>query len=569
MVHVRLIGPPRIDVPTGEPPEVRGQKSWAVLARLLLADRPLTRRELSAELFPDTVDPLGSLRWCLAGLRKALGSSELFTGDPVRVDLPPAVTVDVHDLREGVFDVRAAGELLEGVDPRCGPEFATWLLVARQQVGSRIAALLRDEVITALSREESDRAVELAELSARRSPFDEGAHVLLVKSLVMAGHPDAALAHVVEVEETFRAELGVDPSAALRSAARAHVADPPPGVSAGTIASTLLTSGRAALSAGAIDAGLDCLRRAGAQAEAAGDDALLGQCLHELGSALVHAVRGFDDEGSVLLEQAVHLARSAGDQQTAVSALREHGYADALAGRRPEAQRRLDLAHDLAGEDAALLAGVDAVSGFNLSDWGRHDDGIARYREGIEAARRSGDRRREAWALGLGGWALLAAGRSPEAVEWLHGCLTLVRDLRWISFEPWPVAVLAEVGLAADRTELERCFAMSCQLDDPCWEGASSRVLALHHARLGEHERSLHWITEARTRCVRKSDTWAGMRGVILLTEAEIRAAADDQAGAEAAGRELVALAAGAHLDGLLHQGLAVLSTPAPDHGRP
>ena len=569
MAHVRLIGPPTIELPTGERPDVRGQKSWALLARLLLADRPLTRRELSAELFPDTVDPLGSLRWCLAGLRKALGSSELFTGDPVRADLPSSITVDVHELRDGVFDAKAVGELLEGVDPRCGPELSTWLLVAREQVASRVGALLRDEIITALSRDEGDRAIELAELSARRSPFDEGAHVLLVKSLVTAGHPDAALAHVVEVEETFRAELGVDPSPALRSAARAHVADPPPGVSAGTIAATLLTSGRAALSAGAIDAGLDCLRRAGAQAEAAGDDALFGQCLHELGSALVHAVRGFDDEGCVLLEQAVHLARSAGDRHTAVSALRERGYADALAGRRPEAQRRLDLAHELAGEDARLLAGVHAVSGFNLSDWGRHDDGIARYRAGIESARHAGDRRRETWALGLGGWAMLAAGRTAEAVGWLQECLTLVRDLRWVSFEPWPVAVLAEADLVAARTgasssDLERCFALSCQLDDPCWEGASSRVLALHHARLGAHEQSLRWITEARTRCVRKSDTWAGMRGVILLTEAEIRAAAGDGAGAEAAGRQLVALAAGAHLDGLLPRGLAILGASAP-----
>jgi hypothetical protein len=155
----------------------------------------------------------------------------------------------------------------------------------------------------------------------------------------------------------------------------------------------------------------------------------------------------------------------------------------------------------------------------------------------------------------------------------LDTCLTLVHDLRWVSFEPWPVAVLAEVGLAGDRTsvspsELERCFAMSCQLDDPCWEGASGRVLALHHARIGEHERSLRWIMEARTRCVRKSDTWAAMRGVILLTEAEIRSAAGDEAGAEAAGRELVALAAGAHLDGLLPRGLAIL-TASPPHRDP
>jgi tetratricopeptide (TPR) repeat protein len=371
---------------------------------------------------------------------------------------------------------------------------------------------------------------------------------------------------VTEVERSFRAELGEEPSPALRSAARAHLADPPPGVSPAAVAMTLLESGRAALSAGACDAGLDCLRRAGAQAESAGDDALLARCLYELGSALVHAVRGFDDEGTLLLGQAVQLARTAGDVPTAVSALRERGYADALAGRRPEAQRHLDLAGDLAGEDAGLCAGVHAIAGFNLADWGRLDEGMARYQLAIDCARQAGDRRREAWALGIGAWALLAAGRVPEAVRWVTDCLTIVQDLRWVSFEPWPASVLAEAALAdggagtASPADLERCFALSCQLDDPCWEGGSGRVLALHHARRRDDEPALRWIVEARTRCIRKPDTWAGLLGAILLTEAELRAAVGDVGGAEAASRDLVALAARAHLDGLLPGGLAILS---------
>jgi DNA-binding SARP family transcriptional activator len=575
-LDVRLIGPPRIESSTGERRELRGQKPWAVLARVLLADRMLTRRELSGELFPDTVDPLGSLRWCLAELRRAFGCSEVFSGDPIRRDLPPSITVDVHALWDGVFDGQAVGELLEGVDPRCGPEFSTWLLVVRQQVASRVAALLREEIITALSRREFDRAIQLAELYVRRSPFDEGAHVLLVKSLILHGHTEAALEHVIEVEESFRRELGCEPSPALRSAARAHVADPPLGVSVTAIASTLLESGRAALSAGAADAGLDCLRRAGAQAEAAGNDALLAQCLYELGHGLVHSTRGFDDEGAIVLDQAAHLARSVGDLPTAVSALRERGYTDALAGRRPEAQHHLDLAGELAGEAAGLLAGVHAIAGFNLAEWGRPSDGIARYHAAIERARAAGDRRWEAWTLAFGGWALLGAGRVSEAVQWLTDSLMLVHELRWVAFEPWPTAVLAEANLADDRrkagspSDLERCFAMSCQLEDPCWEGASGRVMALHHARRGDHERALRWIVEARTRCARRSDTWVGLLGTILLTEAEMRAATGDSTGADAASRDLIGLAARAHLDGLLPRGLAILSaSPGTSHKTP
>src|SRR5262245_51901283 len=138
VTRVRLIGVPRIEDADGAPRDVKGHKPWAVLARVVLADRALTRRELSAELFPDADDPLGSLRWCLAALRRALGSSHLLTGDPIRPDLGPTITVDVHELLAGVVDVQGAGELLEGVDPGCGPEFSVWLLVARQQVASRI-----------------------------------------------------------------------------------------------------------------------------------------------------------------------------------------------------------------------------------------------------------------------------------------------------------------------------------------------------------------------------------------------------------------------------------------------
>ncbi len=114
MLRIRLIGSPRIEGPNGQRREVRGKKPWALLARVLLTDRALTRRELSAELFPEAADPMGSLRWCLASLRKTIGSDEVLTGDPIRRELPDWVNVDVHDVQAGVVDTRHIGELLEG-----------------------------------------------------------------------------------------------------------------------------------------------------------------------------------------------------------------------------------------------------------------------------------------------------------------------------------------------------------------------------------------------------------------------------------------------------------------------
>ena len=106
--------------------------------------------------------------------------------------------------------------------------------------------------------------------------------------------------------------------------------------------------------------------------------------------------------------------------------------------------------------------------------------------------------------------------------------------------------------------DLERLFATSCQLEDPCWEGASGRVLALHHAQAGESDIALGWIIDARHRALRRTDTWAGMIGAILLTEAEIRQAIGDTTGADATARELVAFAARTQLDQLLEDGLAI-----------
>lgn len=565
MVHVRLLGPPSIEGPDG-PRVLRGHKAWAVLARLTLAERPVDRRDLAAELFPETVDPLGSLRWCLAGIRKALGAPDAFTGDPIDVTAPAGVTFDVREALAGRLDpADHGGELLQGLDPRCGPEFTTWLLIARQQLAARAEDELREATIVALSRGAADRALGLAEQLVRRAPYDEGAHVLLVRSLVAAGHDAAARAHMAAAEQLFRDELGIEPSDAIRSAGRREVADPPPGVTAGTLAATLLDAGRSALAAGATDAGVDCLRRAASGAEQAGDRALHAECLLALGSALVRSVRGFDDEGSILLEQAAHLATEAGDGRVAASALQERAYADALAGRRPEAARRLEAAEALADGDDALLAGVRSTIAFNLADWGRTEEALERYAGALESAQRASDRRRQAWIHGLSSWALLHDGRSEEASVAARASLDLVRSLGWTSFEPFPAAVLAEASAAASGQDLspgaglERVFAMSCELADPCWEGAAGRAMALALAAADRHDEALRWITDARVRSVRRSDAWAGLVGVILLTEVSLRTAAGDAAGAEAAARDAVALAARSHLDGMLPAAVGAL----------
>jgi hypothetical protein len=94
-----------------------------------------TRRGLAELFFSEADDPLGSLRWNLAELRRALGQPDALRGDP------PGTEVDLHLVsRVGIPDAevveRLAGELLEGVRfattirSRCGfagvPSPAIW-----------------------------------------------------------------------------------------------------------------------------------------------------------------------------------------------------------------------------------------------------------------------------------------------------------------------------------------------------------------------------------------------------------------------------------------------------------
>ena len=332
--RIRLLGSPCILDEHGAVQAVRGLQAWGVLARILLSPRALARRQLASELFPDTVDPLGAVRWCLAALRRALGSGEALRGDPIEANLPTGTWVDVYEFDKGGLSLIDVGELLEAASPKASAEFETWLLIERQRLAARVEERIRRASLDAIAAGDGQTALRNAELGVMRSPFSEGAHVLLVKALVLNGRHDAALAHVEATERQFLLELGERPSLALRSAARRTISSAPAGISPAVLLTSLIEQGKAALAAGAPDAGIESLRRAASEAEKLNDKTKLAQALLELGTALVHAIRGFDEEGAVLVRQAAELAEVQGLSSLRASALREIGYVEALAGRR-------------------------------------------------------------------------------------------------------------------------------------------------------------------------------------------------------------------------------------------
>ena len=532
-VRVRLLGRPSVE-PRPEQPfhAPRGRKSWALLARIALADRPLTRSELAAELFGETDDPAGSLRWGLADLRRSLGLTELLRGDRLRLTRTD-LWLDVWALEDGTLPYAdIGGALLDGIALRDCPEFDLWLLMARSHYSLRSDSELRNQALEHLASGRLTDAVGAAERAAKLQPLDDSMQELFVRALVAAGRIDAARAQLAACEALFARE-GMRVSPALRAAAQDRRTQPR-GVRAGSIATALLQAGIAALDAGAADGGIETLRRAADEARRANDTALLARVLLALGSALVHAVRGFDGEGAVVLHQGLLAARLARHPDVAAEILRELGYVDVQAGRHVSAARELENALREAGEagDLALAALITAVQAMNLGDRGRHVAASTLLAESAKQSERSGRPRNQIWSLGTLARSQLHAGWPDEAQATAEASLAGARRHQWTAYQPWPQAIRAECLLRAGlwreaRRDAEESFALACELGDPCWEGMAARALGEVAALTGKHDAAWEWLADARQRCDRVSDRYVWVSGHIALAQLNLAAKAD------------------------------------------
>jgi DNA-binding SARP family transcriptional activator len=552
MLTIRLLGPPAIEREGRPVPPPRGRKAWALLAYVLLAQRPASRRHLAGLLFGDANDPLGALRWTLAELRRALGIRPL-TGDPIAIVLGDEVCVDLHLLTRDMADpeplLHLGGELLEGVDLSANLEFESWLLVARHRVSGTIEARLREAAVTLLAAGRAADAVAYASRAVARNPLEEGNHELLVRSLAMAGDRTAALRQVAACEDVLRRELGIEASPALQDAASVGPSSAsvlPLGGRAA--AESQLEAGRAAIVAGAVDAGLQCLRRAVAEAASCRDAALQGRALAALGGALIHAARGRDEEGTVVLHEAIQLADRAGDRGTTVTAYRELGFVEVQAGRRGTADSWLARAVQLAETDQEFAA-IHGVRGLNALDRGDYPVAFADLEESVERASRCADQRQQAWSLSLVARAHLVRAEHSQAAVALMRSLELVHQQRWMAFLPLPQALRAELDLYAGQFDmaahgLEAAWVLACQLNDPCWQGMAARGLGLLNAGQGDHAAATKWLDEAMTRCTRVPDRYQWVHAHVLDTMITNALARNDEERARPLVATLASLAA-------------------------
>jgi DNA-binding SARP family transcriptional activator len=547
VLTVRLVGPPALERDGRPVASPRGRKAWVLLAYVLLAERPVSRQQLAELIFPEADDPLGALRWSLSELRRALGERAALTGDPVSPALDATVDLD------------GPGELLEGVHlPDC-PELETWLVVSRHRVSARAEAADRERAVRLIASGQAADAVPLAQRVVARNPLDEGNHALLVRALALAGDRSAALKQADVAADLIRRELGATVSPAVRQAA-----DVAPGETTGrprggrAAALAQLDAGKAAIVAGAVDAGLQCLRRAVVEADR--DPALQGRCLAALGSALTHAVRGADEEGAVALHEALELAGRAGDRETALFAQRELGFIEVQAGRRETAARWLAGARSLATTDAER-SGILGLEGMNASDRGDYPTAFAALHASVESAARAGDGRQQAWSASLLGRAHVLRGEQAQAAAAVAESLDLVRREHWLAFQPWPQAFEAELALlGGDLTgateQFEVTWALANQIDDPCWQGVCARGLGLVHATRGDHRQARHWLAEAVRHGDRVSDRYQWVTGYVLDAVATAALDRGDEPAARAAVGRLTALAARCDLGELQVRGL-------------
>jgi hypothetical protein len=184
----------------------------------------------------------------------------------------------------------------------------------------------------------------------------------------------------------------------------------------------------------------------------------------------------------------------------------------------------------------------------------------------LEHAQRATNRRREVWTLGIGAWGHLQANRLETAKSWLLRCIERCERIRWLAFEPWPHALIAEVdlalGVAKDSKyfDLENAFAMSCQIGDPCWEAASARSMALARASDGKTEDAINWLRDARRRCGRVTDSWAGLMVAIIADQARISRQSDDDNEANSLMRDLLEYSARTYSDKYLKEAIQSLN---------
>ncbi len=523
-LFIQLLGRPSLEIDGTSGYRYRSRKSWAVLAFLLLGERPPTRSQLASLLFAEADDPLRALRWSLAEIRRGLGPGCLLDGDPVQLTLPVGARVDVDVLVHGhwrdAVDLPGLGaDLLDGLTIENAAPFESWLLSQRRRLSAAAESILHEAALGQLSRGELQRARDLAVRAAVMSPLDENHQALLIRLYRLAGEDDAAERQFTAWSTTAERELGTAPGAAVRLAMRERRRSSP--VVDATSIRAVTEAGAAAVSAGAVGAGVASFETAVRLADEAAAEGLRVETRLVLAEALIHTMGGLDEQGLATLTEAERIALANGDHEAAARARAELGYVDFLRARYDRAERWLSQVLAQGSDSPSTRAKAMTYLGSVASDRAEYPRAIRLLEDAARLSRAALEPRREAFGLSMLGRVRLLRGELGEAAELLGAAVDLAERDHWLSFLPWPQALLGQVllsqgDLPAASDSLEQSFARACQIGDPCWEGISARGLALVTEASGDADRAIAGLLDARSRCNRLADPYVWLDVHIL-----------------------------------------------------
>ena len=410
-------------------------------------------------------------------------------------------------------------DLLDGVAIAHAEPFEAWLLSQRRRLTAAAESIIHEAALGLLARDELERARDLAVQATVMSPLDENHQALLIRIYRLAGDDDAAARQFDAWSATAERELGTSPGAAVLLAARERPASEQ---AVDTVSIHAVTEGgAAAVSAGALGAGVASFEAAVRMADQSGVDSVRVQTRLVLAEALIHSLRRPRRSRA----GGPHRGRADRDRP---GRPRIRGACPRRARLRrlppgPVRPRRAAAGPGAGGGEASPSARAKAMTylGSVASDRADYPRATTLLEGAIHASREVREPRREAFGLSMLGRVGLLRGDLDAADEHLRAAVEVAEAEHWLSFLPWPQALLGHVLLArgdldAAATCLEQSFARACQIGDPCWEGISARGLALLSEATGEPDRAIADLLDARSRTNRLADPYVWLDVHIL-----------------------------------------------------
>lgn len=232
-----LLGSPRVIV-DGQSATLTLRKALALLAYLASCSRPVSRDELAELLWPEAGGGQGRtrLRRTIYRLGSMLGFNPLQAdGENLRIADDVELVCDAtafEQMAEQALSYRSSasavetirrvvdaygGDFMQGfVLPDC-EAFGWWQEQRAQGLRERQIQLLERLVETDRSGLAPADALRFAQRLLRLEPTSEAYHRTAIRLLIETGRPGAAVAQYQVCEQTLRAELALDPSAATRA----------------------------------------------------------------------------------------------------------------------------------------------------------------------------------------------------------------------------------------------------------------------------------------------------------------------------------------------------------------